>query len=396
VPAILHCTGESTHGLSVDASIGVPKEPHVVDPDTKNNVAPTGGRTVTVLGKADVKIESFSIRQDDMPGVAGKQLLVQPSVPEVIQTDEVIHNNGPFGPVHVAVTKTVADTSDCDVDPNSASMNVDLEVSDPLADTEDWTVHWVPMDNHYPPQYCTLDFEKSITFNHLHVGDPDTTNNIATDSIDVVLDTDDDGVPDDYMGISDNCRYNPNADQADSDGDGLGDVCDAEQILLVKSCLKFGPAPVNLGDSQGKYMWVVCEIGNPDDTHGQDVVVTIDLEVDPLDVPAGCTLDPQLILPGQASFVMTPGEQKWVLYRDGFWCASSVAPAVYPLGVEFCIEFAEPPFDDDDGDTQADEDDFDGFDNDGDTKVDEDPPDVPRDPVCHEQIRLLIVHDPAP
>lgn len=36
-------------------------------------------------------------------------------------------------------------------------------------------------------------------------------------------DTDDDGVPD----SSDNCPYTPNPDQADSDGDGVGDVCGA-------------------------------------------------------------------------------------------------------------------------------------------------------------------------
>ncbi|MCU5783049.1 hypothetical protein MA04_02349 [Alcanivorax balearicus MACL04] len=40
--------------------------------------------------------------------------------------------------------------------------------------------------------------------------------------VDDPTDTDNDGVPDD----EDNCPNTPNADQADSDGDGIGDVCD--------------------------------------------------------------------------------------------------------------------------------------------------------------------------
>ena len=53
------------------------------------------------------------------------------------------------------------------------------------------------------------------------------------------LDTDGDGVPDNYEGVTDNCPTVPNPDQADSDGNGIGDVCDicfltaAAPLLLI-------------------------------------------------------------------------------------------------------------------------------------------------------------------
>jgi hypothetical protein len=42
----------------------------------------------------------------------------------------------------------------------------------------------------------------------------------------------------------------------------------------------------------------------------------------------------------------------------------------------------------------VDEDPIDGIDNDGDSLVDEDPPEGSGPQVCHEQTKLLIVHQP--
>jgi hypothetical protein len=135
-------------------------------------------------------------------------------------------------------------------------------------------------------------------------------------------------------------------------------------------------------------MWVMCEIGNAD---GYVNPATISLDVS--GVPAGCDAVTQKVLPGLDTFLLDPLEQKWVLYRERFECHTAVS-AIYSLDVSFCIEPTPAIASDDDGDTVADEDPIDGVDNDGDSLIDEDPPEGSGPEVCHEQVKLLIVHQP--
>jgi len=88
--------------------------------------------------------------------------------------------------------------------------------------------------------------------------------------------------------------------------------------------------------------------------------------------------------------MMAGGEQKWVLYRDRYECHAPEAEGVHPLDVEFCVEFANPPNDDDDNDGLIDEDPINGLDDDGDSLIDEDPAET-FEPVCDQQTRLLVV-----
>jgi len=389
VPAKLHCANQSTHAITCSTAVSAPKAPHVSDPVMTNNTG-TGSASVAVLAVADVKVKSFGITAaDELPGIAGKQILVQPGVDEVIQTSEVIHNNGTFGPVHVNVTKTASTDvpTRCLFTPATVSETADLVVSADLADSESWTVSFTSYPVHTGPYACTVDLSKSLAVNQTHVSDPTPGNNSLGASVVLVLDTDADTVPDGYSGLRDNCRYTANPGQQDSDGDGLGDACDVEKKAEVKNCLKFGPAPVNLSDSQGRYMWVICEIGNTNSV-SEDVV--IDLNV--TGVPQSCLVPvQQLILPGLDHFVMTAGEQKWVLYRERYECHAPGTEDVYPLNVEFCVSLTAPFFDDDDGDTVGDEDPVDAIDNDGDTKVDEDVPELTPPTDCHQQTKLLVV-----
>src|SRR3990172_4342386 len=60
------------------------------------------------------------------------------------------------------------------------------------------------------------------------IRDPNLTNNDAVFSLDVVLDSDNDGVLDSYQAIVDNCPGVANANQGDLDKDSIGDVCDPD------------------------------------------------------------------------------------------------------------------------------------------------------------------------
>jgi hypothetical protein len=187
---------------------------------------------------------------------------------------------------------------------------------------------------------CEIDFHKDIGATDPHITGGDSEDKTLV----VCADTDSDGVADfcTTNGEDDNCDDVANPGQENADGDSLGDACDPtpSHDVEVKYCLKFGPAPINLTDSLGAYLWVICEIGN---NSNHDEVVTIAHSVN-VTLPAGCTKSAtadELIVPGQNTFLL--------------------------LG---------PDPVDDDGDTVADEDPIDGLDNDGDTEADEDPPEA--------------------
>jgi len=272
---------------------------------------------------------------------------------------------------------------------------------------------------------CSVDLDKTLTPNDVHTIDANGAS--ASETVNVCLDTDRDGVADlcALNGEKDNCTAVPNPGQQDGDGDLLGDACDkdANHDLVVKYCIKLGPAPINISDTQGHYMWALCDIGNHSD-HNEVVTISQSLGA----MPAGCTVTPQMILPGQASILLQgqwidndadtqfnedppdgldndgdsfidedgpDGEQKIILFRTRFECHSTT-PALVSLPVEICASHSTPIVGiDDDGDTDVDEDPVDGLDNDGDSRIDEDPPnDAQVPPDCHSQIEQVIIDQP--
>jgi hypothetical protein len=369
----IHCAEPSLHDFEFDVAISAPKEPHVVDPDETNNIAVIPA-TLVALHWVDKAVLDIDMGPDP--------LLVVPSTVNplaVTDTDESSED------VNIEKTATLAQIAGpvvCDVVPPQQVVQ-EFEPAGVSYETLNWTVHMNPATHLGEPTWCELEYTVDKVCTDPHVGCS------ASDSETLMVcgDTDGDTVADNGCGQLDNCVDIPNPDQTDTDGDGSGDACDPDIHLQIKYCLKFGPAPANLSDTAGTYLWVICEIGNEE----PDSVIT-DMSLDVSGAPTGCTQLEQLVLPGQETFQMAAEEQKWVLYRERFECHDPAVQGISTLHVTFCVE-GGPLSDDDDGDGLVDEDSRDGYDDDGDSVDGEDPPNQ-RIPVCHEQDKLLIVDQP--
>jgi hypothetical protein len=413
----VHCTAPSGHELHLNTLVerSAADDPHVQFASVESNrYVP-----IAIWASADLKIlDSFFEAPAVKIGVDSWKVLVAPSSWVFVNEKELIHNNGPYGPAPAELAILANPTAGCDISYEVAgdeseilvggvpvgpyppgydiqtyqtikvTYDVNLAVSATTWEMERWDFH---INQHV--WECPVYFHKTLSGTADHVNDatPATVDKMMT----VCADTDLDGVPDDCLSQHDNCVAVPNPAQTDTDGDGIGDVCDArpKHEVEVKYCLKFGPAPVNISDTQGKYMWTICEIGNRSN-HAETVDIGLTVTGYP---PLGCIMTQSLILPGQEIFSMLAGEQKFVLWRNRFECHDPATPGVYTLNVESCIDHVNHTTGvDDDGDTLIDEDPIDGMDNDGDSEIDEDPPEGDGPENCEEQQRNMIVHDPTP
>ncbi len=384
----IHCAEPSFHDFEVVVSVSGPKEPHVLDSDELNNVA-VAGKTVAAILHVDKDILDIDMGPDP--------LLLVPSTVNVLSVTDTDLSSAA---VNITKTASLVQTGGpvvCDIGPEQV-----VQVAEPAGEsteTLDWDIHMNLAEHVGAPTWCEVEYSvaKECKDAHTICADSDSAGPLL-----VCGDTDADTIPDNCPVGDDNCDTVPNPDQIDTDGDGLGDACDAtpSHELEIKDCIKFGPAPANISDTGGTYMWVICEIGNLNEwvnpaTLTLETGIDLDGDTD-IDVPMveGCDELQQLVLPGQSSFALAPEEQKWILFRERFECHEPAIEDIYQMVVRICVEPTPPiPFDDD-GDTVADEDPIDGIDNDSDSLVDEDSPEGSGPPVCHEQKKLLIVHQP--
>jgi len=372
----IHCAEPSFHDFEVVVSVSGPKEPHVLDSDELNNVA-VAGKTVAAILHVDKDILDIDMGPDP--------LLLVPSTSNVLSVTDTDLSSAA---VNITKTASLVQTGGpvvCDIGPEQV-----VQVAEPAGEsteTLDWDIHMNLAEHVGAPTWCEVEYSvaKECKDAHTICADSDSAGPLL-----VCGDTDADTIPDNCPVGDDNCDTVPNPDQTDSDGDGLGDACDQrpEHDVTVKHCLKFGPAPANISDTGGTYMWVVCEIGN-----SMDYPETVAIALNVIGVPAGCDQIQQIVLPGQDAFELGALEQKWVLYRERYECHEPAVENVYTLDVQFCVDQVPQPFDDD-GDTVADEDPIDGIDNDSDSLADEDPPEGDGSGDCHEQQKLLTVHQP--
>jgi hypothetical protein len=375
----IHCGEPSFHDFEVVLSVSGPKETHVLDNDPLNNVG-AAVKTVAAILVVDKDILDIDMGPDP--------LLIVPSTVNVLSVTDTDDSSAAVNITKTASLVQTAGPVVCDIDPAEQVVQ-EFEPEGISTETLDWNIH-INLPAHVGmPTWCEVEYSVAKECKDAHTICADSA---SAGPLLVCGDTDSDGVADNCPGMpKDNCVTVPNPDQTDTDGDGIGDACDSrpDHELEIKGCLKFGPAPANISDTGGTYMWVICEIGNLDAYVNP---ATISLEVGP--IPTGCTTVQQLVLPGLETFALAPLEQKWILYRQRFECHQPAEEDIYTLDVAFCVAPTPPiPFDDD-GDTVADEDPIDGIDNDSDSIVDEDPPEGGGDEVCHEQEKLLIVHQP--
>ena len=389
---VVNCTNPSTHQFNGSATVTSPLELHVGEGANTRANTNNNSDSTAVSDTADVKA-TLSVT-DDMAALAGNQILVTagenypaqvgtssesgiqcgndvdddplndaptptvndgcpdlPAVTRNFSTSETLHNNGPFGPVNVNVTHLSADGAVCDISPGANGPDsLILPKSSDVGNSESWTVNWGG-GGLKPPWDCVGSIAKTVSITTNHVTDPNSSNNSPSVSITFVRDTDGDTVPDNFNSVVDNCEGIVNPGQQDSDQDGQGDACDEEPFHddLVKYCLAFGPAPINLSDSVGAYMWVICEIGNNSDNNdtilpGHDDVVQLSYSVTGL--PAACntgSLNSQgtqvtLVIPGSTTFVLLDDEQKFVLLRVRFECHTGVTPGIYPITATVTVD----------------------------------------------------------
>jgi hypothetical protein len=413
------CNSPSFHSLSATASVVVDDE-HVTDPDTGNNSGSDGPDDVPIYHSLEKTVCDIYFGPAPLPATytgpaAGcpandpwdggpDEIGVVPSTDVALISDDLDFSSEAVNIKKTATLEGIGTGSHyCDVgdDDDEPIMFGQIEAEQILQEAEpqglstqpaslNWDVHLRLPAHDGEENWCVVRYTVTKEIKDLHV--QDTIAGDLTQTVDVVIyaDTDGDGVADNYGGEIDNCKLDPNPGQEDGNGNGTGDECDLFNDVQEKYITVLGPGAVNLSDDNGRYMWILGEMGNLAEKNER---VTISVTIDP-DTIAGCDpIEVDLILPGQDTFILLAGEQKFQVYRVRFECHSAT-PQVVSMDIEKCIEIDDQYVShDDDMDGEIDEDSRDGVDDDGDSEDGEDPPNPDDNPEndCQSTNKQIII-----
>ena len=116
--------------------------------------------------------------------------------------------------------------------------------------------------------------------------------------------------------------------------------CTTVRETTVGDPIVLGPAPVNLSDTAGKYMWVIGFITNDlvpeplDDPNDGDLPEVVDITLTVTGAPEGCDQSTTKILPPITPLSINEGETKPVLFRVFLECHDPAQPDIYQLTIE--------------------------------------------------------------
>ncbi len=165
-PFSIHCSEKSTHTFTFETDIVRAKNPHVVDPNEANNSGSTQ-LTVEAWGIADLKIVDQQVA--DAPAEIPVSQDVQ------ITLDEVIHNNGLYGPVDAVAEMTVTIPPDCTVEPTTHIQELyNVPVSTEVVHSSPFTIHCYDVSSH------EFVFNSELRLSGTHVRDPNPDNDAAS------------------------------------------------------------------------------------------------------------------------------------------------------------------------------------------------------------------------
>ncbi len=385
------CTDPSFHDFDGSASVAVAQE-HVEDPDGGNNAGAGADQMAIFHGMEKIVCDIYfglpplpaaqtgpaagCPAQNPWNGGPDNISTVPSTVLDLI-SDDLDFSSEPVNIKKTAVLEAIAggpqicDVGDLDDEqlPQAIATQILQEAEPQGLSTQPASIPWqvhLPLSVHDgEPNWCVVRYTVTKEIKDLHVNDITTGDLTQTRDYIIWADTDGDGLPDNAspIGPIDPCKLDPTNQYAPT--------CQPPRDVGEKYIAVLGPGAVNLTDTNGRYMWVLGEMGN---FSSFDERVTITLTLDPNSI-ADCTIDQDLILPGQDTFILTAGEQKFQVYRVRIECHSPATPEVVTMSIEKCIEIDDNYIGhDDDGDTVVDEDSRDGVDDDGDSEDGEDPP----------------------